>query len=55
MIKLSPQQAEAVKTVNGPVLLLAVPGSGKTTVLVLRLGYMIKKYGIDPENILTVT
>ena len=55
MIKLSPQQAEAVNTVNGPVLLLAVPGSGKTTVLVLRLGYMIKKYGIDPENILTVT
>ena len=54
-IVLNPQQSEAVKTVNGPVLLLAVPGSGKTTVLVLRLGYMITNCGIDPENILTVT
>ena len=54
-IVLNPQQAEAVKTVKGPVLLLAVPGSGKTTVLVLRLGYMIRRCGIAPENILTVT
>ena len=54
-IVLNPQQSEAVKTVNGPVLLLAVPGSGKTTVLVLRLGYMITNCGIEPENILTVT
>ena len=54
-IVLNPQQMEAVKTVKGPVLLLAVPGSGKTTVLVLRLGYMIKRCGIAPENILTVT
>ena len=37
------------------MLLLAVPGSGKTTVLVLRLGYMITNCGIEPENILTVT
>lgn len=54
-LTLNPQQLEAVRTVDGPVLLLAVPGSGKTTVLVLRLGYMIKKCGIKPENILTVT
>ena len=36
-IKLNPQQLEAVQAVNGPILLLAVPGSGKTTVLVARL------------------
>ena len=54
-IVLNVQQSEAVKTVEGPVLLLAVPGSGKTTVLVLRLGYMILNCGIAPENILTVT
>ena len=54
-IVLNAQQSEAVKTVEGPVLLLAVPGSGKTTVLVLRLGYMILNCGIKPENILTVT
>ena len=52
---LNGQQAEAVRTVDGPVLLLAVPGSGKTTVLVTRLGYMIFCRGIAPEQILTVT
>ena len=52
---LNPKQQEAVKTVEGPVLLLAVPGSGKTTVLVNRLGYMLYCQGIAPENILTLT
>lgn len=52
---LNVQQQEAVKTVEGPVLLLAVPGSGKTTVLVNRLGYMLYCQGIAPENILTLT
>ena len=54
-IRLNPQQEAAVRQVDGPVLLLAVPGSGKTTVLVTRLGYMIYCKGIRPENILTVT
>ena len=53
--QLNEQQLEAVQTVAGPVLLLAVPGSGKTTVLVNRLGYMIYCKGIAPENILTLT
>ena len=52
---LNPQQEAAVRQVDGPVLLLAVPGSGKTTVLVTRLGYMIYCKGIRPESILTVT
>jgi len=52
---LNEKQLEAVLTVEGPILLLAVPGSGKTTVLVNRLGYMIYCAGIDPENILTLT
>ena len=54
-LNLNPQQEAAVQQVEGPVLLLAVPGSGKTTVLVSRLGYMIWCAGIRPENILTVT
>ena len=54
-IQLNTQQKEAVQSVDGPVLLLAVPGSGKTTVLVTRLGYMVYCRGIPPENILTVT
>ena len=40
-IQLNNQQLEAVKSVDHPTLLLAVPGSGKTTVLLARLGYMI--------------
>lgn len=51
----TPSQLEAVRAVDGPVLLLAVPGSGKTTVLVARLGYMTCCLGIDPESILTMT
>lgn len=54
-LRLNPQQKEAVQTVEGNVLLLAVPGSGKTTVLVARLGYMLCCCGIAPEDILTMT
>lgn len=54
-IQLNPQQEAAVRQVDGPTLLLAVPGSGKTTVLVARLGYMLYCLGIDPGHILTVT
>lgn len=54
-IKLNNQQKAAVQAVDGPVLLLAVPGSGKTTVLVTRLGYMIYGCGINPSNVLTLT
>ena len=54
-IQLNEQQKAAVLAVDGPVLLLAVPGSGKTTVLVSRIGYMIFCRNIMPESILTVT
>lgn len=54
-ITLNSQQQSAVIKVDGQTLLLAVPGSGKTTVIVARLGYMIFCRGINPENILTMT
>ncbi len=54
-VRLNRQQEEAVRQTDGPVLLLAVPGSGKTTVLVTRLGYMLHCKGIRPERVLTVT
>ena len=54
-LRLDPQQEAAVQAVEGPVLLLAVPGSGKTTVLVARLGYMCYVRQIPPEQILTMT
>lgn len=54
-IRLTEEQLIAVKSIDNPTLLLAVPGSGKTTVLVTRLGYMILCCGIEAESILTVT
>lgn len=54
-IQLNQQLQEAVQSTEGAVLLLAVPGSGKTTVLVTRLGYMIYCRNIHPDSILTVT
>lgn len=53
--QLNTQQRQAVETTEGPVLLLAVPGSGKTTTLVTRLGYLILVRGIAPEHLLTLT
>ena len=55
MPQFSEQQKAAVMATEGPVLLLAVPGSGKTTVLVTRLGFMALCRGIDPARILAVT
>lgn len=52
---LDEQQETAVQAVEGPVLLLAVPGSGKTTVLVTRLGYMRYVRNILSDQILTMT
>lgn len=54
-ITLNKQQERAVQAIDGANLLLAVPGSGKTTVLGARLGYMILCKGIAPENILAMT
>lgn len=54
-LQMNDQQETAVLHTEGAVLLLAVPGSGKTTVLVTRIGYLIYCKGIPPERILTVT
>ena len=52
---LNPQQEAAVKRVDGATLIVSVPGSGKTTVIVARTGYLIKCAGVNPMNILTLT
>ncbi|EYE88063.1 hypothetical protein Q428_09885 [Fervidicella metallireducens AeB] len=54
-IKLNNQQKDAVMHKDGPALILAVPGGGKTTVLICRTANLIKNYGVNPENILSIT
>lgn len=54
-IELIEQQECAVNTVDGSILLLAVPGAGKTTVMVSRIANMIFKDNVDPKSILTIT
>lgn len=54
-INLNPQQEEAVKYINGPLLILAGAGSGKTSVITKRISHMIKNENIDPYSILAIT
>lgn len=48
-------QAEAVRHTTGPMLVLAGPGSGKTTVITERTKYLITNQGVDPSRILVIT
>ncbi|WP_168119609.1 ATP-dependent helicase [Paenibacillus sp. HB172176] len=54
-VALNDVQREAVLRTDGPMLLLASPGSGKTTTLIMRIGYLIEEKGVRPARIKAVT
>ncbi|MBR1471979.1 MAG: ATP-dependent helicase, partial [Lachnospiraceae bacterium] len=51
----NPEQAQAIRHKDGPMMVLAGPGSGKTFVITRRLRHMIEVHGIPPEEILVIT
>ncbi len=53
--QLNEAQREAATHIDGPLLILAGAGSGKTKTLTTRLAYLIGEVGIDPANTLTLT
>ncbi len=53
--QLNSSQREAVETIDGPVLVIAGPGTGKTQLIGTRVGYILKNADIDPSNILLLT
>jgi len=53
--KLNPKQKEAVDTIEGPVMVIAGPGTGKTQILTLRIAQILRKTDTTPDSILALT
>ena len=55
MTSLNPRQREAVRYIDGPLLVLAGAGSGKTSVITQKIAYLIEQCGIEARHIAAVT
>lgn len=55
LTSLNPEQRQAVETIDGPVMVIAGPGTGKTQILTLRIANILNKTDTNPENILALT
>ncbi len=53
--KLNPEQKKAVDTIDGPVMVIAGPGTGKTQILTLRIANILQKTDVGPDSILALT
>lgn len=53
--KCNPVQKKAIETIEGPVLVIAGPGTGKTQILALRIGKILLETDAKPSNILCLT
>lgn len=55
MNNLNPRQSEAVRHFKGPMIVLAGPGSGKTTIITRRVKFLLENYNVQDKNILVIT
>lgn len=55
LLRLNKEQLEAVQSIEGPVVVVAGPGTGKTQIIALRIGNILKQTQVDPYNILALT
>ncbi|HCH10676.1 MAG TPA: DNA helicase UvrD, partial [Dehalococcoidia bacterium] len=55
LAQLNPRQREAAEAIDGPLLIVAGPGSGKTRLITYRIAYLVRVVGVSPRRIAALT